>query len=89
MKIRPFAEARDYVHSLGLKSFKEWRQYCKSDKKDDDIPTYPDVVYKKIGRIGEIGLGTGFIANRNKVFRPFEEAREYAHSLGLKSQGTG
>jgi len=31
-------------------------------------------------------LGTGRIANADKTFKPFEEAREYIRSLGLKNQ---
>jgi exonuclease I len=30
-------------------------------------------------------LGTGFVASRFKEFLPFEDAREFAHTLGLKN----
>ena len=36
---RPFAEARAFVHSRGLKSVPEWWVYCKSGKKPPDIPS--------------------------------------------------
>jgi hypothetical protein len=42
---RSFAEAREFVRSLGLKGVKEWYDYCKSGKKPDDIPTAPWNVY--------------------------------------------
>ena len=35
---RSFKKARAFVRSLGLKSVAEWRDYCKSGKKPDDIP---------------------------------------------------
>jgi predicted helicase len=46
---RPFAEARAFVHGLGLKSVPEWWVYCKSGKKPPDIPTNPHVVYADAG----------------------------------------
>ena len=44
-KYRSFKEARAFVHTLGIKSIKEWEEYCKSGDKPDDIPSRPDVVY--------------------------------------------
>src|SRR5437867_205323 len=38
---RRFEEARAFVHSLGLESEFEWRAYCKSGKKPEDIPASP------------------------------------------------
>jgi hypothetical protein len=43
---RPFAEAREFVRSLGLKNREEWESYCKSGKKPVDIPTAPWIVYE-------------------------------------------
>ena len=44
---RPFTEAREFVRSLGIKNHKEWRAYCKSGSKPDDIPAHPWDVYKE------------------------------------------
>ena len=44
---RSFTEAREFVRSLHLKGNKEWREYCKSGKKPDDIPAHPWDVYKE------------------------------------------
>ncbi len=38
---RPFEAAREFVRGLGLKSHREWQDYCKSGKKPDDIPVAP------------------------------------------------
>jgi superfamily II DNA or RNA helicase len=72
------------VHTLNLKSQKEWREYCKSGKKPNDIPNYPDSHYKDKGWVswGD-WFGTYTIADQNKKFRPFNEAREFARSLNL------
>jgi len=43
---RPFAEAREFVHTLRLKNQREWKDYCKSGKKPDDIPDSPDRLYR-------------------------------------------
>ena len=84
---RPFKEARAYVHALGLKNVKEWKEYTKSEKKPDDIPASPQGTYKDEGWKGwGDWLGTGMIANFNKEYRPFKEARTFVHALGLKSQ---
>ena len=83
---KPFDEAKKFVHSLGLKSRKEWDKYSKSGKKSADIPTSPDRVYKREWQGFGDWLGTGSIANQNRKFRSFEEGRMFARSLGLKSK---
>jgi hypothetical protein len=83
-KFRPFAEARKFTISLNLKGQKEWFEYCKSGDKPDDIPASPGVTYKKDFKGWGDWLGTGTVANFNKQFRPFNEAREFVRSLGLK-----
>jgi superfamily II DNA or RNA helicase len=81
-----FDEAKKIIHSLNLKNRDEWREYCKSDKKPNNIPANPDTVYKKDGWIN-MGdwLGTGNLSNRDKKFRPFKEARQFVHSLNLNN----
>ena len=44
---RSFKEAREFVRSLNLKGVNEWREYCKSGNKPDDIPAAPWVTYKE------------------------------------------
>jgi hypothetical protein len=47
VKFRPFAEAREFVHTLGLANYIEWRGYCKSGKKPVDILSNPDKSYER------------------------------------------
>jgi superfamily II DNA or RNA helicase len=84
---RSFEEARAFVHQLQLKNQKEWLDWIKSGEKPNDIPAYPDKVYKGKGWMG-IGdwLGTGKIANQNHVYREFEEARDFVQQFQLKDQ---
>ena len=80
---RDFEEARDYVRSLGLKSAKEWRECSKSGERPPDIPSHPDTVYKVEGWNG----WPDFLGYRPAgEWRDFEEARDYARSLGLESE---
>jgi superfamily II DNA or RNA helicase len=82
---RPFAEARAYVHSLGLKSETEWRDYLKTGKKPDDIPAVPGNTYAKAGwtNWGD-WLGTDSVASYSRQYRPFSEARNFVQTLGLR-----
>ena len=84
---RNFEESRKFVHSLGLKNASDWKKYCDSLEKLDDIPADPRGVYQGKGWVS-MGdwLGTGTIAMQNKIFRPFEECREFARFLGLKNK---
>jgi len=81
-----FKEANNYVKSLKLKSITEWKKYCKSGNKPHDIPANPYQTYKNNGWINYGGwLGTNNVANKNKVYLTFLEAKKYARSLNIKS----
>ena len=80
-----FEEAREYARSLGLKSWKEWQEWRKTKASPPDIPSHPDIVYKGEGWLswGDfLGYNEGYVVGE---WRPFEEARDYARSLSLKS----
>jgi hypothetical protein len=81
---RPFEEARNYVRNLGMKNMKEWQAYAKSGNKPNDIPSSPLSLYKnKFKGFGD-WLGTGTVAPKDKVYRPFKEAREFVRALEVK-----
>ncbi|MDH3203553.1 MAG: hypothetical protein OEL81_02600 [Nitrosopumilus sp.] len=82
----PFEESRKYVHTLQLSGKEEWVKYCKSNKRLLEIPASPDRTFKKVWKGWGDWLGTGIIANKNLEFLPFDEAREFVHSLDLKNQ---
>ena len=87
--MRPFVEARRFVHTLNLKSREEWKKYCDSGQKPTDIPSHPLSVYKKEWKGMGDWLGTGGVATRARRYRPFEEARAFIRSLNLKGSQTG
>jgi hypothetical protein len=83
-----YEDARDFVRSLGIKTERQWREYCRSGNRPIEIPSIPNLVYKDRGWAG-LGdwLGTGVIAHQNREWAPFEEARAFVRSLNLKSFG--
>jgi hypothetical protein len=51
-RYRSFKKARALARELGLVSSSEWRAYCKSAKKPDDIPANPQDTYAGAGWAG-------------------------------------
>jgi hypothetical protein len=83
---RSFEKAREFARSLGIQTWKEWQEYCKSGEKPDDIPANPNGYYKNDFKGMGDWLGTGTVRNQDKVYRPYKEAREFVRKLGLKNQ---
>ncbi len=48
----PFEQAREFVHKQRIKKIPAWRDWCKSEKKPENIPGFPDTTYKNKGWIG-------------------------------------
>jgi hypothetical protein len=86
VKFRPFPEAREFANKLGLKTREEWRKWCKSGKKPDDIPPNPVNAYKTQWISWGDWLGTGSVSAYTRTHRPYEEAKEYVRSLGFKNR---
>lgn len=82
---RPFKEAKEYVHSLALKSGYAWREFCKSGGKPSDIPASPEKTYKADWKGMGDWLGTGNVAARFRIYKPFNEAVEYVKHLKIKT----
>jgi hypothetical protein len=87
MNYRPFDEAREFVRGLNLKSTDDWRRYCLSGEKPEDIPSNPRTVYpNEFKGVGD-WLGTGNLGSiaKRRQFWPFEDAREYVRELKFKN----
>jgi len=82
---KSFEGARKFIHTLKLKNQREWKEYCKSGKKPEDIPFEPKTVYKKEWKNLGDWLGNGTVQNQQMEFRDFKEARKYARKIGLKN----
>ena len=82
---RSFEEAREFIQSLNL-SKSTWSAYCNGRYRDigikpNDIPSSPDLVYAEHGWAGWSDWLYGF----NQKYQDFDKAREYVHSLQLKT----
>jgi hypothetical protein len=85
-EFRSFVDARNLIQSLRLKNQKSWITYCKSGKKPNNIPTNPNVIYKKEWKGVGDWLGTGRVADQNKEFLSFKEAKKFVHKLKIKGE---
>lgn len=85
-KFRDFEEARKFSRKLKLKNRTEWITFCKSGKMPKDIPTNPVSAYVSEWKGVGDWLGTGRIANQDRKYRQFNDARLFAQSLGLKGK---
>jgi hypothetical protein len=84
---QPFKKARAFVRRLGLKSYAQWRDYCRSRKKPAYIPSNPNAVYARHGWAGwGDWFGSGEISTHIRHYLSFKKARAFVRSLGLKSQ---
>lgn len=79
----PFEQAREFVRTLKLTSSTKWVEYCKSPNFPNDIPKSPGEFYVNDGWDGfSDWLGNGHGKYQLEKL-PFEQAREFVHSLGL------
>ena len=85
-ELRPFEDARSFVHTLNIKNVVEWNKYCRSGNKPENIPADPKPQYLKSGWIS-MGdwLGTGRVADQLKVYRSFKDARDFVRTLNFKT----
>jgi len=65
---------------------RDWENFCKSGKRPDFIPSIPSRTYKNKGwkNLGDF-LGTGYVAARDRKYRPFKDSRSFVRKQGLKN----
>mmetsp|Transcript_3237 Transcript_3237/g.11732 ORF Transcript_3237/g.11732 Transcript_3237/m.11732 type:complete len:483 (-) Transcript_3237:123-1571(-) len=70
----PYDMAQEFMHTQGLQSAKEWREWCLvSENRPEDLPSEPNRVYK----------GKGWVSW--PVFLGYKPKRYYSRALGEKS----
>ena len=90
-----FEDARAFVRTLNLKSYKQWRSYVKGQCPEKgnfpkNIPKMPDSFYKDEGWIGYADF-LGFESSRTfkpsprQIYLDFNEALVFVRRLSLKS----
>ena len=73
-----FKEARELIHSQGIKTANEFREYASGPFAHPQMPKRPDAVYQ-----GEWGGWIDFLAPK---FLPYAEAREVMAKMRLRSE---
>ncbi len=79
----PYEDARTYIRKLGLKRQEDYWELFRANKLPIGLPSSPYNIYKNDGWISYPDF-LGYESLFREVL-PFEEAREFARSLGLKS----
>ena len=86
-EFRSFTSARKFIQKLNLNGWNDWLEYCRSGNRPDDIPASPNKTYKNKGWIsyGDF-LGTGRIANQDRIMKSFKDAKKFVRELKLKNK---
>ena len=84
LKYLPYNKAIKFVHKLNLTGQAGWLEYCKSGDKPQNIPSSPKDVYKKEWKGVGDWLGTGRIANQDRTYKSFLDAKKFVHTLNLE-----
>lgn len=79
---RPYKEARRFIRSLHLKSWKDWQRWCYSNKRPLDIPSAPSRVY---ATEGWKGYRDWFGLPPQTPTLTFKKARTFVRSLKLEN----
>lgn len=80
-----FAEAKKFVKDKKITSEREWREFYRSGKKPKNIPTNLAQAYETEWKGFGDFFGTNRIADQNKTFFSFEEAKKHITALNLKN----
>nr|AIF07963.1 hypothetical protein [uncultured marine thaumarchaeote KM3_25_G08] len=80
---RTYEDAQKFVQKLKLKTVDEWKKYCRSGKKPENIPANPQSVYKTKGWIGWYS----FLGKKNNPanFISFSKSRKWARDSNIES----
>jgi len=86
-QMRSFEESKKFVRSLGIKTENQWREWCKNNSCPIDIPYSFERSYRDQWTTMGDFLGTGFVADKNKVWMSFEKARTLVQKFEFKNRG--
>jgi len=87
-KFIDYFSAKKLVKQMGIKSGKEYRKFCKSGKVQKNLPTNPNMIYKKNWNGWGDFLGTGTISVNilTTSWLDYQNAMKFVRSLKLASQ---
>jgi len=81
-----YETAKKFAKNLKINKATEWTEYCKKNTLPYNIPSAVNSIYKNKGWVswGDF-LGTGKIADKNKVFLSYLDAKKIISNLNIKS----
>lgn len=86
-KFLSYEDAKKFVGKLNLRSQTEWFIYAKSESRPKEIPYFASKKYKDQGWVSwNDFLGINTIREKGMEYLPFEEARKFVRSLGLRNR---
>ena len=86
-KFISFTEAKKIAHKLNLSNVREWEEFAKKTEfKKLNIPANPSYVYKKEWINWPDFLGRNYVANQNREYLSYEEAKKIVHTFNIKSK---
>ena len=82
-----YADAKNFVKQLNLKSNLEWRKYCNSGEKPENIPSSPYCEYKEWCNWQDwLGYDKNRKRKNNKVeYLTYEQSKDYIKDKNLKT----
>ena len=92
LRMLEYEEAKEFVKTLGFKTWHEWMEYVAGrlkykTPKPRNIPSFPYGTYKNKGWISMSDwLGVDEVDSGDEKIRDFNQAREFVRSLKLKSE---
>ena len=79
-----YEQAKTYIQAVGIKTQHEFFAWRKTDQRPETMPPDPNKVYFEFEGWGAF-LGTGRIANQNKKYWSYEEAKTFLKPLRITS----
>ncbi|MFN5183970.1 MAG: DEAD/DEAH box helicase family protein [Bacteroidota bacterium] len=81
-----YDEASRFARNNNINSISSWNKFKKAGLKPDNIPGAPNRIYKNEGWVnwGEF-FGTNRVADQFKIYRQYNEARNFVLKLALKN----
>lgn len=85
-----FSDAKHFLANKGFKTTEDFRQYCTSGDKPENLPSNLPMVYGDdpnwVSIRDFLGIDTISNCEKSKSYLPFKEARDFARKLNFKNQ---
>ncbi len=82
-----FEDARKWTRTQKFNNVDEYRKFCKTKGKPNEIPTAPNTVYKNAGWISWSDyLGNEKVATKDIFYLPFNESQDYIRAKKFKTR---